>query len=878
MPRACRPLRRFTLLALACSNTLFARPAAAQRQSGAQPANAQYVTLRNDGNGVPALQRPVHIDVQEATLADIVRSIQQQAGLGLVFDAELPGLDRRITVRDSGSAAQALLRLLRGSGLEVLVSLQGQAVLVRRAGREEAASINGTVHEAGKNEPVVEADVSLDNPPRRVLTDRAGRFQLTGVPPGTHTLSVHRFGYADRQLTVDAADTMPLIIELQPVPTPLAAVVVSPGTFGVLEESTASRQSLTRTEIETSPQIGEDVFRAITRLPGVAGSDLSAAFGVRGSTNREVLLRLDGVDLVEPFHLKDVDAALSIVDLDAMGGVELMTGGFGAEYGDRLAGVFDMRTSSVPPGPARTTLGVSLTNLRFGSRGAFGGGRGRWLLTARRGYLDLALKLGNATDRIDPVYYDVLGKVEYELGHGWLLSAHGLQANDRLHYHEDGTELDLDSRYGSSYGWLRLDGRPAAGLSASFVASAARLTWNREGHRSNPLARGSLDVADVRSMSLFGLRQDWQLEASNRLLFTWGLDLKSQSADYDYDGQVERRDIVDDQILVRVDTVTAAASPEGAYNGAWLTARLRPVGPLTVELGGRWDRHSWTGDHQLSPRLNGALNLGHATTIRAAWGRYLQAEGIHELQTQDGVTHFDHAEHAEHRVVGIEHSFPFGLEVRAEGYDEVLTHLRPIYTNLISAGDLFPELTDTRVLVAADRGYARGVELMARHRVSLGLEWAVTYALASTKERINGVWTPRPRDQRHTFALDLTWTTRNRWRFGAAWQYHTGWPNTPETLRLDTIGNSIYVSDVWGPYNTDRLPAYHRMDIRVGHVAQTRRGRFLFFIDIFNLYDRENARSISKSVYISRNSPPVYGQNIDSLLPRIPSFGLQWEF
>jgi hypothetical protein len=158
----------------------------------------------------------------------------------------------------------------------------------------------------------------------------------------------------------------PLVAQLAPA-VKLAEVVVSPSRFGVADVTTMAAVGLTAGELEVLPQVGDDLFRSIARLPGLSTDDVSARFWVRGAPQSEVRLRLDGADLQEPFHLKDVDGALSIVDPAAIRWLDLATGGFQVEHGDRLAGVLTMETKS--DRRALTALNLSLTGV-----GAAGGG------------------------------------------------------------------------------------------------------------------------------------------------------------------------------------------------------------------------------------------------------------------------------------------------------------------------------------------------------------------------------------------------------------------------------------------------------------------------------------------------------------------------
>ncbi|MEI6053452.1 MAG: hypothetical protein WCQ44_12175, partial [Opitutaceae bacterium] len=75
-------------------------------------------------------------------------------------------------------------------------------------------------------------------------------------------------------------------------PLRLADFVVAPSRFGVGEHVGSVAATLTQSELATLPQIGEDVYRTLVRLPGVAADDFTAKFWVRGAANGKLLARL----------------------------------------------------------------------------------------------------------------------------------------------------------------------------------------------------------------------------------------------------------------------------------------------------------------------------------------------------------------------------------------------------------------------------------------------------------------------------------------------------------------------------------------------------------------------------------------------------------
>ncbi len=251
--------------------------------------------------------------------------------------------------------------------------------------------IHGTVIEHKSRAPMLGVYIRVLGSRLGAVTDGEGKFVIARVPAGTYTLEASHLGYEKQQreqFTVRADSSAHVAFELIATDVSLNEIVVTPGSFSIMRDEPVTQQALSREDIQSLPHFGEDIYRAIKRLPGIASNDYSARFTVRGGEHNEVLVLLDGLELYEPFHLKDIyGGAFSIVDVQAIGGVTLMTGGFPAEFGNRLSGVFNLASVSPQSSGSRTAVGLSLMNARAMSEGKFAGDRGQWLVSARRGTL-----------------------------------------------------------------------------------------------------------------------------------------------------------------------------------------------------------------------------------------------------------------------------------------------------------------------------------------------------------------------------------------------------------------------------------------------------------------------------------------------------------
>ncbi|MCH9030295.1 MAG: TonB-dependent receptor [Bacteroidetes bacterium] len=208
------------------------------------------------------------------------------------------------------------------------------------------------------------------------------------------------------------------------------------------------------------------------------------------------------------------------------------------------------------------------------------------------------------------------------------------------------------------------------------------------------------------------------------------------------------------------DTTDIKVSPNGNEFGVYLSERFR-ISPLLIAEGGlRYDHISYTSDGDISPRLNLLYRLGTKSTLRLGWGRFFQSQGINELDVEYGSQIFYPAQLAERRVVGFEHLFQNGIDLRIEAYHIKLSRSRPRYDILSSVALIFfPELGETSILLIPKGGVSKGIEFYLKRDIGNKFSWWGSYGLSWAEEKIDGVNVPKDFDQRHTIYIDTNYIT-----------------------------------------------------------------------------------------------------------------------
>lgn len=723
------------------------------------------------------------------------------------------------------------------------------------------AALRDAGFEVAYSNALLTADMRVREPPR--ASDALGDLRAVLAPYGL-TLEP---GPRDLWLVVAAPQAVapgeavaapPAPFE--PSPPRLESIVVSASRYEISRAAPESTRGLERAELVNVPALGDDALRATRTLPGLTTSGLSAKFHVRGGATDEAAIYLDGVRLYSPYHFKDFQSLFSGISSRLLDSVDVRTGGYSAELGNGMSGVVEMRT--LPPADQRHyEVEASLLTTSLLGSGRFAEGRGGWLSSVRRSNLDFVTDRTGSTIG-EPDYSDFFGKLDYTLDSGLTVAAGALFLNDKI-WLNDSESASAHADYDDGYQWVSAE-HEGARLKAAYLLSRTTLEDGRAGALyGSGSASGRLQ--DWRRFESTGLKADWTLELSSDRLLRFGAELEQQWARYDFESYAAADASIDvgplDQPPRAVSTHTTL---EGQQQGAYFSYRVRPNARLTAEAGLRWDRQTYLDTSELSPRFNLMFQVGDRGTLRAAWGRFYQAQNPSELQVGDGVTELGPPQRSDQAVLGFDYLLGQAATLRVEAYNKQFERLNPRFDNLYYRLSLLPELLPDRVMISPDGGEATGLELALDGRNG-PWSWWLSLARSSVRDLIDGKHVPRSWDEPWSAKAGATWNGP-RWTTTVTATAHAGWPTTDLRLASGVLAA--------GDFNAGRLPTFATLDVKATrHVPLEAGGQLSWFIELDNALDRRNPCCFEYSS----------GSDIRSFerlnwLPLVPTFGIRWEY
>jgi hypothetical protein len=723
-------------------------------------------------------------------------------------------------------------------------------------------------------------------------------MKLTATPVATRIDALLREILAPWKLhAVRAANGDWLIVADPPARTgtELPAALATPAATEDIEsiDVTASRLRLAtagvsqtfldRADVQRLPHLGDDALRMLKILPGVSGGDISAAMNIRGGRRDEALLSIDGVEIHNGFHFRDIDGAFSVLDTNLVEGVEFTTGGMTADYGDYMSGVVGLQSRRPQPDDLyRHQFGVSFVSAFGSSSGTFSDGRGSWLASARRGFLDvLTSQVEEGDERLTPRYTDVFGSFDFDFSDRTRLTARVLMSDDDLKFRvsDDQDVVDSSGKAHSTHVWTTLDHDWSDSLRVKTMLSGARMNQTRASLGSDE--HRDSQVRSDNDFSFIDLRQDWSWGLGERNLPRWGFNLSRQQGDYDYalDSTIFDPLITPQPVNSSYATRKHVSADKLGVYASW---RTRIADSLTAEAGARWDDYGYSGGldfNAVSPRLNLVYALNAVSELRAAWGVIHQPQGVHELQVEDDVSRFFRPERSEQFVLGYARHFGGGISLRVDLYSKTYEHLRPYFDNLLGSIQLIPEGSTDRVRIDAPTARARGVEATLRREAGRGVSGWVSVAVASAEEKEGARWVPRGWDQRATITFGSSWTGQ-KWNVSLAGMFHDGTPITYFGIEaVPAPGDGAEVVGVVGPRNGERLEPYTRIDLRANRDVQLANSKLSFYLEVTNLLNTKNQSGFEDyGLEQDLQGVPVFWRTKDYGLPLLPSFGFQYQF
>ena len=739
------------------------------------------------------------------------------------------------------------------------------------------------------NNPLEFATVRIADTALGTNTNLDGDYRITCPARDTITVVFTCIGYkeAKRQLIKPKGEFI-LNMRMIKVSKELQEVQVTE-----FKKQTGSMVTIDREAYKLAPDVsGGSVEAMLSTMAGVnSNNEMSSQYSVRGGSYDENSVYINGIEIYRPQLISSgQQEGLSIINPDMVDAVSFSTGGFSAEYGDKMSSVLDITYRE----PQSFEGSVSLSFM--GGSLALGQSTSRFSQLHGVRYKSNASLLSSMETKgeYDPKYFDYQTFLTYKFSKRFKATFLGNIAINNYKFRPvnrstnfgtstdakqftvyfDGQEKD---RFETYFGALSLNFKHSRSTDFSFLAS---------GYLTNELVAYDisgeywLDQAGTTGGNGEAIGGElgvgrYHEHARNRLKASvWSLTLKGNTGIskhnlsyglvynhekiHDRSREWELRDSAGYSLPSTGDAVHVIYNIDSKHDissnrlslYAQDTYRLNSnIGLFTLNGGVRVSYWDFNNELLVSPRVNASFipEFNNSFAFRLATGLYYQSPFYKEyrmpMTDADGNTVIAlnkdiKSQRSFHLILGSEYTFraldrPFKFS--AEAYYKHLSNLIPY------------EVDNLKIVYSGinqSKGYTTGLDLKLFGQFVPGTDSWISFSLMKTQEDLNGVKVPRPTDQRYSFALYFTdyFPRLPKLKFSLRGILSDGLPTTPPQSSRDK-----------GYF---RAPAYKRVDAGLSYAllsplkeGESRGGFARYFksiwlgVDVFNLLDISNVNS-----------------------------------
>ena len=735
----------------------------------------------------------------------------------------------------------------------------------------QTGNIRGFVYDQKDGEPMISATVVLEQQPGLgAATDLNGFYSITNVPAGAFNIICTAIGYdtAKIEVTVSNNDITQQTILLKPTTITLSEFTVNAKKEEKKNDPMVSMTKITSKDIHKIPSVGgeADLAQYLQVIPGIIFTgDQGGELYIRGGSPIQNKVLLDGMTIYNPFHSIGL---FSVFETDIIKNVNVLTGGFDAQYGGRISAVVDIVTRdgnkkgfdgkiSASPFQGRLLLEGPIKKLNADGAGS------SFIFSAKSSYLDKTSKTFYSyidTAGLPYNFNDLYGKMTFNSSNGSKISFFGFDYTDHVNY--SATKFNWTER-GFGTNFVIIPGSSKTIINGTVAFSNYNVAQQETDEKPRTSGINGYDI-DL----------DFTYYINHGEL-KYGFDVGGFRTSFQFYNTLN----------IKIEQEQNTTEVAGYF--LW----RKSMGRLVIEPSFHLHYYASLPVVSPEPRFSAKFNLTENIRLKFATGLYSQ-NFISTKSDKDVVNLFtgfltapdgaligldgkqvnNNLQKAFHLIGGLEMDFIKNTEITIEPYYKNFTQLININRN-----KLLPEDPDFQI----ETGEAYGIDFLIKYDYKNLYLWT-GYSL-SYVTRNNGDQTYYPHfDRRHnanvvisySFGKNKSWEVDARWNLGSGFPFtktqgfyeflnFSGGINTSYETGNGSLG-IIYDSTL----NTGRLPYYHRLDFTAKKKMTLSENVNLEIVgSVINVYDRENIFYFDRIRYVRVNQ-----------LPFLPAIGLSLNF
>jgi len=718
-------------------------------------------------------------------------------------------------------------------------------------------TVSGTIKDSSSGETLLSTTIRVKELGNiGATTNEYGFYSLT-LAEGNYTLVVNYFGFVKKEIPIQLTKNLILNIDLIKLEEKVKEFKEIKITATKENKNVSGAETgMIKMDVKALEKIpvfaGEkDIIKTFTLTPGFkTAGEGNAGFFVRGGAADQNLILLDEAPVYNASHLLGF---FSTFNSDALKEVTLYKGGMPSQYGGRTSSVLDIKMLDGNDKKYHVGGGIGIISSRLSIEGPIVKNKGSFIVSARRTYADVFLKLTDEFKDNRLYFYDLNLKANYKINDKNRVFLSGYFGQDNL-----GLGDLFGINWGNATGTIRWNSvlSPKLFSNTSFIFS----NYNYK----IAINSGTLAV-DIRSkIQDFNIKQDFTyiINPTNKLKF--GVNAIHHTIT---PGQIESDD---------PNFVFEKLQDRFAWeNSAYVSHEWNPTERLSFIYGLRATNFSLIGAGEfysfdsegivsqtttfekgeivqnyfnLEPRFTSSFMVDSTSSFKLGYARNVQ--NLHLISNSTSSTPTDlwipssanvKPEISDQISLGyFRNFFNNRYELSLEGYYKDMQN-QVDYKD--GASTIANDLIEGELLYGKGRAY--GVELFFKKKYGRFNGW-ISYTLSRTEKQIDGInnseWYAARQDRTHDVSLVGIYDINDKLSVSATWVFYTGSAVTFPSGKYYIDRN---IQWLYTERNGYRMPNYHRLDLSVTYYnKKTAKFESSWNFGIYNAYARENAWTI----------------------------------